>query len=204
MVVKIQLTAKLVKELEPQSIAATAERLRIGEAEAVFRLMRNQPVVGAASYDWADIPIISMAVIRELLPFMSYREVYCKVLKVITLYDTEVISIYRSFTHMHRLALFVNEMTEVMLEVPGFAQYVQSIAKARTGCTERLIVRGLVMCAIARKEVRDALTNRHPGYFRDEIGLALALWPEIEAEDDATLDYIGLEAFLKVPVQQAA
>lgn len=204
MVVKIQLTAKLAKELEPQIIVATVERLRIGEAEAVFRLKSNQPVVGAVSYDWADIPIISVAVIRELLPFLSYRDIYCKVLKVITLYDTEVISVHRTFTDMHRLALFINEMTEVMLEVSGFAQYIECIVLARTGCKERLIVRGLVMCAIARKEVRDALTKRHPGYFREEIGLALALWPEIDEEDEDTLEYIGLTAFLKIPVLQVA
>ncbi len=204
MVVKIQLTAKLAKELEPQIIVATVERLRIGEAEAVFRLKRNQPVVGAVSYDWADIPIISVAVIRELLPFLSYRDIYCKVLKVITLYVTEVISVHRTFTDMHRLALFINEMTEVMLEVSGFAQYIECIVLARTGCKERLIVRGLVMCAIARKEVRDALTKRHPGYFREEIGLALALWPEIDEEDEDTLEYIGLTAFLKIPVLQVA
>ena len=63
--------------------------------------------------DWDDIRSISLAVMHELRPYQSYQDIYVFVMRVVNLYDTQIISVLRTFSDVRRLAYFVHEMIEV-------------------------------------------------------------------------------------------
>lgn len=55
---------------------------------------------------------------HELRPYQSYQDIYVFVMRVVNLYDTQIISVLRTFSDVRRLAYFVHEMIEGLLEIP--------------------------------------------------------------------------------------
>ena len=86
--------------------------------------MRETPEVCGAMQDWDDIPNICIAVLRELKAFLPFQQAHDRVLHVIKLYDTQVITVLRAFSDVKRLAFFVNEMVETLLEVPAYSAMI--------------------------------------------------------------------------------
>ncbi len=81
----IKISTKRSKELE--NMRAIAKERGISEEDAVFSLMRDVPAMFAIMQDWDDMRTISTAVIRELKSYMSFRNIYVFVMRVVNLYD---------------------------------------------------------------------------------------------------------------------
>lgn len=167
----IKISTKRWKELEPENIRAIAKERGISEEDAVFSLMRDVPAMFAIMQDWDDMRTISTAVIRELKPYMSFRNIYAFVMRVVNLYDTQVISVLRIPTEsdVKRLAYFVNEMVESMLEVRPYYEHVERIVADESGQADRIIMRGYVLRQITSSQVRDILVGDMAHFFRAEI-----------------------------------
>ncbi len=80
------------KKLQPENVRTTALKLGLSEEEIIFSYMRETPEVCGAMQDWDDIPNICIAVIRELKAFLIFQQAHDRVLHVIKLYDTQVIT----------------------------------------------------------------------------------------------------------------
>ena len=122
--IKDTIPARFKEKLSDEAIQEVVKQRGITEEEAIFNLMKNQPTMYGAMSDWDDIRNISMAVIKELRPYRSCREAYEFVMNVVTLYDTRVISVLRVFSDVRRLAIFVHEMIESLLEIPQYRRAI--------------------------------------------------------------------------------
>ena len=161
------MSVKRRKELEPAKVREMAAQLGLTEEETVFSLMKRHPALFGAMNDWDDIRNITIAVIRELKGCVSYREIYEMILRVVDLYDTQVISVLRVFSDVKRLAYFVNEMIESMLEMPDYRDKLT----AQYGLTtaDKLALRGIVLERITNQGVRDVFMKDRCRYFSAEV-----------------------------------
>lgn len=149
------------------TVRALAQRRKITEEEALFALMKNQAEINATLSDWDDVRSITVAVIRELKPYLDYWTIYLLVLRVMTLYSTHVISLYQSFSDVKRLALFLNEMLETCLENEDYAREVRRTC-GNKDCEDRVLMRGLVLTRIAPPEVMALFLENRPYFFKAE------------------------------------
>lgn len=163
------LNVKRQKELKPENIEKIVASKKISQEEAVFGLMRDVPALFGAMSDWDDISNISIAVIGQLKHFMSYEDCYKLVLRVVTLYDVNVVTIVRSFSDVRRLAYFVNEMIESMLEVPEYAAYIQKEVAEKFNTNDHTLSRGVVLRKITREAVQTLLVNDKERFFKAEL-----------------------------------
>ena len=157
---------KRKKELRPEAVEALARERGITPEEAVFSLMKTSPSLFGALSDWDDVRTITIAAIRELRPFLSYADIYTLMLRVIDLYDTQVISVLRVFSDVKRLAYFVNEMIEQLGDIPDYRSAVCSTYDLSPD--NRLAVRGVILKRITSPEVRQVLLEDRGRYFKAE------------------------------------
>lgn len=134
--------------------------------EALFRMMRKCPVAFGATCDWEDFGSISIAVMRELKPYKTYQAVYNLVLRVFQLYDTQVISVLRVFSDVERLAYFVNEMIETMLEVSHYRDALS--VEYGVDTANKIALRGIVLFRITSVGVRNVFKCENKAFFRAE------------------------------------
>lgn len=163
---KDTMPARLKAQLKDEAIQAFAQDRGITEEEAIFNLMKNQPTMYGAMSDWDDIRNISIAVIRELRPYRSCREVYEFVMNVVTLYDTRVISVLRVFSDVRRLAIFVHEMIESLLEIPQYRRGI--IDQYQADANDQILLRGIVLKRITREPVQTLFEEDRNRFFRAE------------------------------------
>lgn len=165
--------ATLKEKLSEDAIKALAEERGISEEEAIFHWMKNQPTMYGAMSDWDDIRNISIAVIRELRPYRSCSEVYEFVMNVVTLYDTRVISVLRVFSDVRRLAIFVHEMIESLLEVPQYRRGIINLY--HVDANDQILLRGIVLKRITREPVQTLFEEDRNRFFRAEAFRATEL-----------------------------
>lgn len=134
--------------------------------EALFRMMRKCPAAFGATCDWEDFGSISIAVMRELKPYKTYQAVYNLVLRVFQLYDTQVISVLRVFSDVERLAYFVNEMIETMLEVSHYRDALS--VEYGVDTANKIALRGIVLFRITSVGVRNVFKCENKAFFRAE------------------------------------
>lgn len=167
----IALTSKRIRELEEGNIRTIAHTRGISEEEALFSLMKSQPCMFGAMSDWDDIRSISLAVMHELRPYQSSQDIYVFVMRVVNLYDTQIISVLRTFSDVRRLAYFVHEMIEGLLEIP---LYQTNLAKEYgVSPDDKIILRGIVLNRITSPEVRKLFQDDRSRYFRAESFCAM-------------------------------
>ena len=146
---------KYAEQLQQESVLFMSRQQGIPEEEIIFGLMRSTPEVVGAMQDWDDIQNICIAVIRELKPYVSFRQIYDLVNRVVRLYDTQIITVLRVYSDVKRLAYFINEMIEVMLETPAYCAHVEQTVRSFTGeKDDRVAARGVVLRRITSPEVR--------------------------------------------------
>lgn len=162
-------SAKRAVELQDDNIRAMAAKEGLSVEEMLFTLMRDTPELFGAMQDWDDVQNVCTAAIRELMPFSSCREIYELVLHVVKLYDTQVITVLRIFSDVRRLAFFVNEMIETMLEVGPYKQAIEAEVAKFSSESDRIAVRGLVLRRITSAEVREILVHDKARFFKAEI-----------------------------------
>lgn len=163
-------SAGRAKELQQENILAQAHKQGIPTEEVLFSLMRYTPELFGAMQDWEDIQNICTAAIRELEPYISFRQIYDLVMHVVKLYDTHVITVLRVFSDVKRLAYFINEMIETMLEVPAYAEAIeQQVSLLTNGEKDKVASRGFVLRRITSPEVREVLLNDKAKFFKAEI-----------------------------------
>lgn len=158
------------KKLQPENVRTTALKLGLSEEKIIFSYMRETPEVCGAMQDWDDIPNICIAVIRELKAFFTFQQAHDRVLHVIKLYVTQVITVLRAFSDVKRLAFFVNEMIETLLEVPAYSAMIdQQVFAFTNGDRDRIVARGFVLRRITSTEVRALLMKDKGKFFKAEI-----------------------------------
>lgn len=157
-------------ELKDENVRALAKSRGITEEQALFSLMKKCPALFGAMQDWDDVKPICIAVMRELKGYLPFRDIFEIVLRVLNYYDTQVICVLRVFSDVQRLAYFVNEMIESMLEVAGYAAAVKKEFSLHS--QDRLIMRGIVLKRITSVEVQKTLINDKMKFFKAEERLA--------------------------------
>ncbi|MDO4937149.1 MAG: hypothetical protein Q4E62_04460 [Sutterellaceae bacterium] len=173
-----KLTAEMKKALKPEAVRALAQSRGISEEEAVFGLLKRFPALFGAMSDWDDVRPITISVIRELKSCLSYKDILLMVLRVLNLYDTQVISVLRVFSDVKRLAYFVNEMIESMLEVN---EYADAIAQGyEITADNRVALRGIVLKRITSDEVQKVFLNDKSRFFRAEAYCAMPYFEALE------------------------
>lgn len=159
-------TPRLEAALRPEKIDAEAARRHLPAEELVFNLMKGNPALFGAMSDWDDIGLICIGVMRELKPFMSYVDMFRLVLQKVHEYDTQVICVIRAFSDVRRLAYFVNEMVETLLENDGYRRMILKTYDLDE--RERLVMRGIVLNRITTAEIREVLLSDRCRYFETE------------------------------------
>ena len=97
--------------------------------------------------------------------------IYVFVMRVVNLYDTQIISVLRTFSDVRRLAYFVHEMIEGLLEIP---LYQTNLAKEYgVSPDDKIILRGIVLNRITSPEVRKLFQDDRDRYFRAESFCAM-------------------------------
>ena len=158
------------KKLQPEYVRTTSLKLGLSEEEIIFSYMRETPEVCGAMQDWDDIPNICIAVLRELKALLTFQQAHDQVLHVIKLYDTQVITVLRAFSDVKRLAFFVNEIVETLLEVPAYSAMIdQQVFAFTNGDKDRIVARGFVLRRITSTEVRALLMKDKGKFFKAEI-----------------------------------
>ena len=160
------LTKRQKEMLQEENVRMIADKRGLSVEEALFSMMKTQPFMFGATSDWEDIRPICIAVIRELLPYKSCEEIYHFVLRVVTLYDTEVITVLRVFSDVRRLAYFVNEMIESLLEIPSYCDFI--VHKYGADPTDKIMLRGLVLKRITSEGVQEIFLEDTSRFFRAE------------------------------------
>lgn len=171
--IKDTIPARFKEKLSDEAIQEVVKQRGITEEEAIFNLMKNQPTMYGAMSDWDDIRNISMAVIKELRPYRSCREAYEFVMNVVTLYDTRVISVLRVFSDVRRLAIFVHEMIESLLEIPQYRRAI--IEQHHVDANDQILLRGIVLKRITREPVLTLFQEDRNHFFRAEVFRATEL-----------------------------
>lgn len=163
----MKITASRRKELRTEAVEAVARERGIAVEDVIFGYMKTSPELFGALSDWDDVRNITISVIRELKHYMPYVDIYRTMLRIIDLYDTEVISVLRVYSDVRRLAYFVNEMVECLYET---AAYREALAKA-TGLEpdNRIALRGEILIRITSREVRHVLLCDPGEYFKAEV-----------------------------------
>ncbi len=76
----------------------------------------------------------------------------------------------RAFSDVKRLAFFVNEMVETLLEVPAYSAMIdQQVFAFTNGDKDRIVARGFVLRRITSTEVRALLMKDKGKFFKAEI-----------------------------------
>lgn len=163
----LKLTTEVKKMLDNAKVVQTARERGCTEEEVVFSIIKRYPALFGALNDWDDIRPITLCVIRELMPFMTFEKVFNTILTVLTLYDTQVISVCRAYSDVKRLAYFVNEMIETLLEVDGYERSL--IEQYETGNDNRVVLRGIVLKRITGSEVQKLFLNDQSRFFKAEV-----------------------------------
>ena len=88
------------------------------------------------------------------------------VLQKVHEYDTQVICVIRAFSDVRRLAYFVNEMVETLLENNGYRRMILKTYDLDE--RERLVMRGIVLNRITTAEIREVLLSDRCRYFETE------------------------------------
>lgn len=176
-----KMSASLQAKLTDEAVAELAEKKHWREDQALFSLMRNTPTMYGATSDWNEIEDICKSVIREIRPYYSCRECYEFIMNIVDAYDTIVISIHRDYTDVRRLAYFVNEMLEQMIQI---TPYAEAIAK-EYGIDPDLhrLMRGLIYYRIVEEPVRDVFLRDPDLFFYSEYifgGRELGILPPRE------------------------
>ncbi|WP_443744410.1 hypothetical protein [Sutterella sp.] len=143
-----------------------ARRRGITEEEALFSIMRKQPSFYGALSDWDEFEPITIAVIREMKPYMTYAQISESLTRVVTLYDTQVISVLRVFSDVKRLAYFINEMIETLLEIDDYRRVL--LAEYGLDEADYIAARGLVLKRITSEDVQTLLFTDRNRFFRAE------------------------------------
>ena len=162
----MKLSDKRKKDLSTAAVEALASERGITVEEAVFTRMKTSPSLFGALSDWDDVRTITIDAIRELRPFLPYADIYAILLRVIDLYDTQVISVLRVFSDVRRLAYFVNEIVEQLNDVVPYREAVVSFYGLDP--SNRLAVRGAILKRITSPELRTLLLNDRGRYFKAE------------------------------------
>lgn len=167
------LAKSMAAALEPTALAALAKERGVSEEEAVFGLLYRSPVLFGALSDWDDVRPIVISVIAELKPFLPWTKIYALALRVVSLYDTQVISVLRVYSDVKRLAYLVNEFVETMLEVGDYARFVSDAYAVPAD--NRMLLRGAVIKRITNTEVQKIFLNDKSRFFRAELYCASGL-----------------------------
>ena len=152
-----------------QAINKTMSEQHADIAEAIILLIHDRLGTLYVFSDWDDAEPILTSAIFELVPHVSIEEIAKTMLNVLATFEAAIYGGSLRLTDEERLGIYINELIETMLDYDTYVDYLTDHFKVESPQPNRLVLRGLALRNIARKEVCDFFAESPKRYFVPEL-----------------------------------
>ena len=155
--------------LSLQTINRTMSEQHFDIAEAIIFLIHERLGTLYIFSDWDDAEPILTSAIFELVPHVPIEGIAQTMLDTLSTFEAAIYGSTLRLTDEERLAIYLNELIETMLHFDEYANYLMEHFKVECPKPNRLVLRGLSLRNIARKEVCDFFAESPKRYFVPEL-----------------------------------
>lgn len=176
-----KITPTKLSQLTQEHVDAECAHRNKKPESVIFDLLYESPAVMWVAYDWDSVRYITQRAIAVMIKTHTYLEAYRVMLGILSLYESVLANYVAPVEPIKRLAIFVNEVAETLLEdEPLKTRIAEDLHWDRT---DKFFVRGKMIALITSPSCRKLLLDATDRYFFSE----LAACGELPAGMEATV-----------------
>ena len=166
-----KITPTKLSQLTQEHVDAECAHRNKKPESVIFDLLYEAPAVMWVAYDWDSVRYITQRAIAVMIKTHTYLEAYRAMLGILSLYESVLANYVAPIEPIKRLAIFVNEVAETLLEDEPL----------KTRIAEEFFVRGKMIALITSPSCRKLLLDATDRYFFSELAACGELPAGMEA-----------------------